>query len=225
MITLSGRPVEGVLFDKDGTLLDFHRTWDRALGATLHHLARDQGALEQAAAAIGYDLGGQTVRSTSPFVAGTNAVVMALLEPWLDVEHFEDTLMVHGVASAHPAAGAAELLESLVAESVAVGLVTNDSEQVARGQLDRLGWGVHFGVVVGCDSGFGEKPGPGPVNAGIAALGVSADTAALVGDSIYDIEAARAAGVTPVYVGRDDALRDLAEVAAPDLIELASLLL
>ena len=115
-------------------------------------------------------------------------------------------------------------METLVAADVAVGLVTNDSEIVAREQLAQLGWEPHFAAVVGYDSGFGTKPEPGPVLAGLECMGVDRGAAAMVGDSLHDVAAARDAGVLAVYLGTVPDVGALADLVVADLVELASLL-
>jgi phosphoglycolate phosphatase len=221
---LLGRELAGVLFDKDGTLLDFHRTWDHAIGATLRELATDGRALEGAARAVGYDLAAGKVEDDSPIVAESNATIMGLLDGWLDTSEFESLLMAGAVASTRAATGATRLLETLVSGSVAVGVVTNDGEAVARQQLAHLGWAPHFAVVVGYDSGFGAKPAPGPVLAGLESMQVERTAAAMVGDSVHDVVAARDAGVLAVYLGSAPDICELADIVVSDLDEFASLL-
>lgn len=222
MIEVAGRSVTGLLFDKDGTLLDFHRTWDHAFGVALRELAADETSLRTAAAAVGYDLEAERVEPGSPVIAESNAVVMTLLERHIDVTDLEAVLLDLAVDSATPAPGADELVRSLRAAGAALAVVTNDSETVARRQLDHLGWGGVFDVVIGYDSGYGEKPDPGPVLAGVDHLGGSIEMVVMVGDTGHDLAAARRAEVTSVYVGRAPDLRDLADLAVADLFELAS---
>ena len=219
-----GRELDGVMFDKDGTLLDFHQTWDRAVGATLRELAPDATALAGAAGAVGYDLAGERVERDSPIVAESNATIMARLDDWLDTSEFESRLMANAVSTTRPATGARHLLETLVAAEVAVGLVTNDSEVVAREQLAQLGWERYFAAVVGYDSGFGAKPEPGPVLAGAECMGVDPGAAAMIGDSLHDVAAARDAGVLAVYLGTVTDIGALADLVVSNLVELASLL-
>jgi len=131
MTSLDGGPLAGVVFDKDGTLLDFHLTWDMAMGSTLSRLAPSAAVLEGAARAIGYDLARQRVEPSSQLIAESNATIMALLEPWLDTSTFQRVLDEEGAGRARPAAAADALLDMLGAASVVLGLVTNDSEDVA----------------------------------------------------------------------------------------------
>ena len=224
MTRLGGQRVDAVLFDKDGTLVDFHATWDRALGATLEQLTADGDSLQRAAAAVGYDLERRSVDPGSPFIAETNLVVMELLEPWLDVSRFEEVLAASAAASVTPAAGADQLLDRLATASVPTAVVTNDSEWLARSQLVRIGWDRIVAVVVGYDSGHGAKPDAEPVLAALDALGVRSDRAVLVGDSSHDIEAARRAGVVSIHVGAPGPLSTRADMAVADLAELASLI-
>src|SRR5262249_47410579 len=74
-----------------------------------------------------------------------------------------------------------------------------------RSTVDRVfegaGIGVHFDVVVGSDDTLGHKPDPEPVLRALELLGADARDAAYVGDSPFDVAAARAAGVYSVAVG------------------------
>lgn len=224
VVELAGRPVGAFLFDKDGTLLDFHRTWDRALGATLRALAPDQHALEEAARAVEFDLSSDRIAPSSPVIAESNAVIMGILDPLLDTSRFEAVMTRYGTTEATPTPGAAGFLELLAARSVPMGVVTNDSELTARHQIEHLGWSALLPVVVGYDSGHGAKPAGGPVRACARALGVDATLSVLVGDSHHDMMAARDAGAVAVYVG--PFLQEVmgADLSARSLTELGALI-
>ncbi|MGB0502259.1 MAG: HAD family hydrolase, partial [Acidimicrobiales bacterium] len=53
-VSLSG--IRAVVFDKDGTLIDVHRTWGPAMAGALRDLVDDPTRRAVAAAAIGVDL-------------------------------------------------------------------------------------------------------------------------------------------------------------------------
>ena len=78
---------------------------------------------------------------------------------------------------------------------VRLAVVTNKYERLARLVLDRLSLTDRFACVIGGDTmGPGRgKPAPDPILAMIERCGGGA--AAFVGDSVYDVEAAKAAGV------------------------------
>jgi phosphoglycolate phosphatase len=64
----------GVLFDKDGTLIDFHLTWGPAVFAMIHRFAAGNPALVQAQAdALQYSIETKRFLESSPLVAGSTA--------------------------------------------------------------------------------------------------------------------------------------------------------
>ena len=89
---------EAVLFDKDGTLFDFHTTWSHWAHEVLHDLAAGDAALvARLAETVDYDLAARRFRPTSPVIAGTNreaAECLASALPGRDVAAIEDHLML-----------------------------------------------------------------------------------------------------------------------------------
>ena len=76
--------IRGILFDKDGTLVDFHATWF-AIGDILALRAAD-GDRDKANAlldAVGFDFEAHRFRADSVFAAGTNADIVRLWYPHL----------------------------------------------------------------------------------------------------------------------------------------------
>ena len=65
------------------------------------------------------------------------------------------------------------MLDTLAGRGVAMGIATNDGEASARAQMAALGLDRHLAFYSGWDSGHGRKPGPGPVQAFAAAVGVA----------------------------------------------------
>ena len=81
-----------------------------------------------------------------------------------------------------------------------MGLATNDTEIPARAHLERAGVLDLFDFVAGCDSGYGGKPAPGQLLAFAAKLGLVPGRVIMVGDSVHDLDAGRAAGMHAVAV-------------------------
>lgn len=217
-----------ILFDKDGTLIDFHRTWDRATGEALREVAPSESALRDAAATIGFDLRGDRIIPGSPMVAESNDVLIALLGPHLDTDRFVDSLFRASMGSICPAVGADHLTASLFARGVPMAVVTNDWAEVVEHQLVALGWRDRFQAVLAADSGHGAKPDPGMVLAGLQALDVSGGDVLMVGDSSHDLRAGSSAGVSTVLVTNgvepDASVADLAGLVVASLAELAVLM-
>jgi len=224
----SASDITAVIFDKDGTLLDFHASWDAAIGAVLDALTgSDTAAKEAVANELGYDLAEQRVLPGSPIIAESNEHIIALTKPHVShlvegrlEDRFNELIEQVGVTMVTAAEGAEELLAALSQDSRKVGLATNDGADIARAQLDHLGWTGHFGAVVGYDSGFGAKPAPGMVIGCAELLGVDPASSMMVGDSPHDLIAARDSGAMAVLVGENPEAVAHADLRVASLTEL-----
>ncbi len=200
--------VAGILFDKDGTLVDFDRTWGVAAHAVISTMSLgDADVYARLATAMHYVAEERRFQPTSPMIAGSTADYVHLWgeildrtdDPGLSAEidrHFSRETL----AALAPVERPAEILESLHRRGFRLGIATNDAETSARSQADRLGLLPFLDFLVGYDSGHGGKPEPGMVTAFARHIGVSPDKVALVGDSVHDLHAARAAGAIAIAV-------------------------
>ena len=217
----------GVLFDKDGTLIDFHLTWGPAVHAMIRALAAGDPALMKAQAEVlHFSIEDRRFLPTSPVVAGSTADygrrwAHALGRTDLDVLKSEiDALSAAETLRAlTPIAETPAVFSALGAMGLRIGVATNDSERSARRQIEALGVGAHVDFVAGYDSGHGGKPEPGMVLAFAAFLGTSASKVVMVGDSLHDLDAARAAGAVAVAVLSGPADRAALEPRADFVIE------
>jgi 2-haloalkanoic acid dehalogenase type II len=115
-----------------------------------------------------------------------------------------------------------ETLVQLERKGVKSGIVTNSFEKDFQSILQRLGLADHFDVVVGIDTCKSAKPDREIFLFAVNKLGVRPEEALFVGDSIqYDFEGAKAAGLKPLLVDRNNkaimsaqTIRSLAEVLA-----------
>jgi HAD superfamily hydrolase (TIGR01549 family) len=112
------------------------------------------------------------------------------------------------VDRAEPLEGARELLRALATLGMRVAIVTSNSSAAVRRWLRRNR--VHGAIesIVGRDSGLALKPSPAMVSRALEIAGVAPRSAAFVGDSPADLEAARAArvafyGIAPSPEARD----------------------
>ena len=131
--------------------------------------------------------------------------------------------------------GVKEGLDWLHAQGYPLGCVTNKAARFTEPLLRDLGIRDYFGIVVSGDSLPKKKPDPLPLRHAAEFFGAAPDRSLMVGDSISDVKAARAAGFRIVCVsygynhGQDireaqpdavidrlDELRGLLEGAAPD---------
>ena len=226
---MSDRHILGVVFDKDGTLLDFHATWDRPFGAMIARFSACDPELERRLAdSLGFDLVTRSITAGSPFVSDSNAEFGNRLAAVIGRPPGDSDLLVeiaqaiadHSPAIPTAAPGAGRLLAELTARGIPIALATNDAESRGRAQMAALGWSAHFRAVYGYDSGHGEKPGPGMVLAAARGMGLDPSDVVMVGDSHIDMTAGRAAGVITALVGGRADLVDEADIVLPTLIDL-----
>ena len=115
--------------------------------------------------------------------------------------------------------GMESVLETLHAEGRRLGIVTAKRRVTVELAFARRPLAHFFDVVVGGDETERHKPDPEPLLLALSRLGARAEDAAYVGDSPYDMRAAKAAGMHAVGVtwGRIHG-RSALELERPDAI-------
>ena len=201
-------PIRAILFDKDGTLVDFQRTWGPATDLVLKTLAAgDRAAYRKLADVSRFVEADRRFLPGSPLIAEPTPVFAALWAGALgrtasaafaaEVDRlFAEAAVAHLTPIGNPPA----LLGELARRGYRLGLMTNDAEANTRAQARQLGVDHLLDFVAGYDSGFGAKPEPGPVLAFAALLDIDAHDIAVVGDAAHDLIAARAAGAVAIGV-------------------------
>lgn len=201
MHSMSDFPFQIVCFDLDGTLLDTHRD----LGAAVNH-ALKLGGFDEVPASSSKDLigGGAKImlgRAVEAQGGMPDAEFHALYKQMLD--YYATNNAVHS----RPYPGALEMLDTLAAHGVTIAVVTNKFESFAADILTQLNLPRRFETIIGGDSlgrdsggKFRAKPAPDPIIEAIKRCGQGGGGArtAFVGDSSYDVDAAKAAGVPVV---------------------------
>jgi len=207
-----------LLFDLDGTIVDSAPDLTRAVNATLRELHLPTRSEEEVRAWVG-----NGARSL------VRRVLVGGMEGWPDrslhqrayerfLGHYQDTLCDR----TRPYPGVAEALARLQQRGYALACVTNKPSRFTLPLLAALGLDVRFGVVVSGDTVATKKPDPLPLYHAVTGLGAPdprracREQSLMIGDSVTDIDAARAAGsiVICVRYGYNHG-RDIAE-ARPD---------
>lgn len=202
---VEGGRIRALLFDKDGTLLDFRRTWLPAYRGAAAELAAAAGLCagfpEVLLARHGYDAERDQFDPVSPLVWATSPRVAELFaaEPELAavsdararaLRHFAD----HDAYPPVPVTDLAALFERLRGRGLRLGIATMDTAAAAEATLARMALEGRVDFLVAADGGHGLKPEAGMVLAFCAATGVPPGQVAVVGDSLADLAMARAAG-------------------------------
>lgn len=205
--------IQSILFDKDGTLIDFSNTFGPATTRVLHALAH--GNLEMVstmARAVDFDIESETVDLDSILIAGSlDEIAQALAESSGRactpdyVANVDDLFVQHSTETLSPFAFTEGALDALTRMGLPMGVATNDSENGAREHLGKLKLMSRFKFIAGYDSGHGAKPDPGMVQAFAEHVEVPVESVAMVGDSIHDLEAARRAGAVAIGVTSGEA--------------------
>lgn len=211
-------PFEIVGFDLDGTLLDTSGDLAAAVNHALASAGRPPLTVEQVKPMIG---GGARHMLAQGLAVSGMAATDGCSEAELDVlhrrllDHYEANICIE----TRPYPGALDALDALAASGVRLAVVTNKIERFARIVLATLGLTDRFAAIIGGDTlGPGNaKPSPAPIHAMVTRCG--GGRAAFVGDSIYDIAAAHAAGLPAIAVSFGFMQQPVEELGADRVID------
>lgn len=187
-------PFDIVGFDLDGTLLDTAHDLGHALNHALALVDRPAVPLTDMRRLIGGGTG-TMLRNALAETGGLDSALLPDLQDRL-IEYYADNIAVH--SRLFP--GGLEMLDTLAAQGVTLAVATNKRESLAVRLFDELGLLDRFTVVLGGDT-LGpqtSKPRPDMLTEMVARCG--GGRAAFVGDTTYDVGAARAAGLPVVAV-------------------------
>jgi phosphoglycolate phosphatase len=227
--------ISGILFDKDGTLLDYARSWV----PVNYELARiaalgDEDLARKLLVAGGMDpdtgyvtpdsllAAGNTVEIAEGFVAaGAPFTVEAL------TIHF-DGLFANSAQLAVAVTDLADFFATMHARGYWLGVASSDNEASIRATAKRFGFEDYLHYVAGYDSGFGIKPEAGMVLGFCAATGLEPHQVAVVGDNNHDMHMGRnaGAGLTVAVLtgtGSRESLADASDYCFNDITELVTL--
>ncbi|MGU3471782.1 HAD family hydrolase [Paenibacillus sp. D51F] len=220
-IVAAGRifEAEAILFDKDGTLLDFVHTW----GAWTRHMRQhfsarleERGLEPLSLEELGNEWGisfapegnAESYDRSGPLSMGTLHELLALLSAcgyrrglsWADArvaaheswQHADRELDRERAALALP--GVTELLAACRAAGIPMAVVTADETNAAVKHLSWLGLEGHFGEIIGTDLVERGKPYPDLAELACRRMGLDISKVVIIGDSNGDMLMAKAAG-------------------------------
>lgn len=126
--------------------------------------------------------------------------------------------------------GTAELCDELVSAGLRVGVVTSKMRHMAKWTMELTGFGDGVELLVGTEDTHAHKPNPEPLLRALEMLEATPEDAIYVGDAIFDIQAAQAAGMEAIAVTWGAGHVDALEAQNPDYLvntvaELRELLL
>jgi len=187
-------PYDIVGFDLDGTLVDSAGDLAAAVNHALATAGRPPFPVERIRRMIGG--GARLMLQTALNASGGDERIDQLLPVLLD--YYE----AHIAVTTRPFPGVTPALDALAARGVTLAIVTNKRAHFTDLLLRELGLADRFACVISGDTIPGKaKPDPAPILEMVRRCG--GGRAAFVGDSRYDVAAARGAGVPVAVYGRD----------------------
>jgi phosphoglycolate phosphatase len=178
-----------LLFDWDNTLVDTWPLIHRALHATQVKYGASVWDLEKVKAKVG-----KSLRDSFPEMFGDiwEEAGAFYTETYRSFHKDEFKLLpqVDG------------LLEFLVDYNVPVGLVSNKMGESLRREVNHMGLGAHFQVLIGAGDAKRDKPYADPAALALEKLSVPMNEQVwFIGDTITDLGCAKAGGMTGVLYG------------------------
>ena len=180
-------PLQAVIVDLDGTLVDTLGDFEAALTAMLHEFSLPPAPRAFIERTVGKGSEHLVARTLAWAGAPDDVQGHAFA---LYQQHYAQVNGRHSVV--YP--GAVEGLQRLAARGLKMACVTNKPARFARALLQQKTLDRYFGVVFGGDDFERKKPDPMPLLRTCEVLGVPPARTLMVGDSVNDAQAARAAG-------------------------------
>lgn len=230
--------IDLLVFDKDGTLIEFHAMW----GAWVEELA------DRLEAATGRPLRGglypllgvdpdtglvhaHGLLAATPMSRIRELVLAYVIEEGVPAAQASAAVAAawhvpDPVALARPVTDLPALLARLRPLVGAFAVATSDDRDPTERTLEALGVAGEMAAIVCADDGIPNKPAPDPVLHLCRLLGIPAARTAVVGDSPADLRMARAAGAGRTIgvltgVAERHELEPLADVVLGSIVELA----
>lgn len=207
-------PIKGILFDKDGTLLDFISLWgswseslhrhfaSRFVPGGIAPIADLWGTVHDAAGNIAdYDRNG-------PLAMGSVGDLLAILAwqgyrlglPWgesmrlaRESKKLADEELGR-IRPAYPLPGMIEFLRQVHDQGLSIGIVTADETSEAVKHMEWMGIRSYFKVIIGNDQVERGKPYPDMVEKACWELGLMPSEIAVIGDTNGDMQMGNSAG-------------------------------
>lgn len=183
-----------VIFDCDGTLVDSQNAIVGAMSAAFQAHGLEPPLRSAILSIVGLSLI-EAVTFLTP--GATPAAIAALAQSYRDA--FTE-IRTRGDELEPMFPGAREIVAELAArKDVALGIATGKSDRGVKRLLKREGWKGLFHTIQTSDR-HPSKPHPSMIDAALAETGVARSATAMVGDTTFDIEMAKAAGVAGIGV-------------------------
>ena len=198
-------------FDLDGTLADTVPDLATALNHTLAVIGRSAVDARAVRLMVGHGVRALLRKALTATGDQSEALVDDAYPIFID--HYRRYICVGTRAYD----GVERALDALAERNVALAICTNKPEDLSRQLVEALGWRSRFAAIVGGDTLAVRKPDPAPLLAAVDRAG--GGRAVFVGDSITDVDTARAAALPVIAVSFGFSDRPAATLGADLVID------
>ncbi len=195
------QPIDTVVFDLDGTLLDSKIDYEK-MGAMIAEILRGHGyagPLEDRRAVYRVIRGGEKELIENGLEGPALKEALALIEEAMDQVELE-ALPTNVLRP-----NAADAVKKLHGAGYKLGVATRSHREYTLRSLDAFSLTPYFNTIVARDDTSTPKPHPGHLLQTIRQLDAEKDRTLYIGDTTTDLETAVAAGVEFIGYWRDDA--------------------
>lgn len=214
--------IRGILFDKDGTLIEVNGTWVPLYRSMLaQEFGHSQDEISVLLAMAGYDAATDGFKAGSIMAGGTTRQIAAIW--WPDIDEAERHRRVHVIDNdigpkaksfVRPLMDLVPIFDELHHMGLVLGVGTNDSEASGKSHMAHLEVERYFEVIIGSDSVELAKPSGQMIERFAAITGFAPHEIAMVGDNSHDMEEARHGGALAIAVLTGNAAHgDIAHLA------------
>ncbi len=194
-----------IMFDLDGTLVDSSIDITNALNFAMGPYGISEMTVEETIGMVGEGL----TRLIEKILGDERAAIANEV-----LDRFIGYYSEHLTDFTAPYPGVRETLERL--DNYRKAVISNKREYLSRKLLEELDLAKYFDIVLGSDSVEERKPSPKPLLKVLGNYSLQPDEAVIVGDSNFDIEAGRAAGMKTIAVTYG--FRDIVSLKGADFL-------
>ena len=178
-----------IIFDWDNTLVDTWETIHEALLVTFDRMGYPAWTLDETRRRVRHSL-----KNSFPTLFGAR---------WEEARQvYLDSYAAIHLERLEALPGAAEMLAALDRAGFYLAVVSNKTGKSLRQEAAHIGWDRHFKRLVGAGDAAADKPDPAGFALALDGSGVGLGRGVwYVGDTAFDMESARLAGLTAVLLG------------------------